>query len=219
MIPKTIFIIINDIDDIHIDFLNNIEFIKKQNPSYNVVIYDFKKFEEYYKKINKEDYEKYYCKLNKNIGALIADYIRYVLIYNFGGIYIDIKSRPQIKFENYINNNDKYLFFDWDTKSHTEIMNGFFAVEKNNEMFRDVIDTIHSNIDNYNKNNYNIKNTRINVLNFTGPRVFTKVLKKNTSLITKSNWTKYLIRVFIKDYKDKYNILHYSKVFEHLVNK
>ena len=31
MIEKTIFFITNDVDDIHVDFLNNVEFVKKQS--------------------------------------------------------------------------------------------------------------------------------------------------------------------------------------------
>tara|TARA_R110001599_G_scaffold351855_2_gene584927 strand:+ start:232 stop:891 length:660 start_codon:yes stop_codon:yes gene_type:complete len=216
MIEKTIFFITNDVDDIHVDFLNNVEFVKKQNPTYNVELYDFKRFEEYYKKINLEHYEKYYCKLNKNLGAMIADYIRYVLIYYQGGVYMDIKSRPKMKLENWINNNKNHVLFRWTTKAHDEILIGFLSSKKNNEMFREMIDVIHYKIDNYNNNNINIKNTRINILNFSGPRIFTKVWEKH-ALEVNDNYHQYLIRVAIKDYKNKYNIPHYSKVFEHLV--
>lgn len=216
MINKTIFFVTNDVDDMHVDFFNNIEFVKKQNPSYNVEVYDNKRFEEYYKKINPEHYEKYYCKLNKNLGALIGDYMRYVLMYYEGGVYMDLKSRPKHKLENWINNKKKDYLFRWTTKSNDEILQWFLSSEKNNELFREMIDVIHYKIDNYNNNNVNIKNTRINILNFSGPRIFTKVWEKH-ALEVNDNWHEYLIRVAVKDYKNKYNNPHYSKVFEQLV--
>ena len=195
-------------------FLLNIEKIKKQNPGYNVVIYDNKSFEQYYKKKNKYDYENYYCKLNKNIGAMISDYIRYVLLYYEGGIYIDIKSNFKIPLDNYVN--DKDIFFLWDTKAMTEILNWCLIVPNaHNNVLKDVINNIHNNINNYDFNKINIKNTRINVLEFTGPRLLTKVCEKHN--IKGIDWHKYLIRVNVKDYKKKYSIPHYSQVHEHLI--
>ncbi len=150
-----IFITCNDRATLDNIFLLNIEKIKKQNPGYNVVIYDNKSFEEYYKKKNKYDYENYFCKLNKNIGAMISDYIRYVLLYYEGGIYIDIKSNFIIPLNNYVK--DKDIFFLWDTKAMTEILNWCLIVPKaHNNVLKDMIDIIHNNINNY-KNYYLVK--------------------------------------------------------------
>ena len=64
---------------------------------------------------------------------MIADYIRYVLIYYQGGVYMDIKSRPKMKLENWINNNKNHVLFRWTTKAHDEILIGFLSSKKNNE--------------------------------------------------------------------------------------
>jgi len=209
-----IFITCFDKDAIDISLLNNIEKIKKQNPSYNVVIYDNKSFDEYYKKKNKYDYENYYCKLNKNIGAMISDYMRYVLLYYEGGIYIDIKSNFKIPINNFIDNQN--IFFKWETKAMKEILNWCLIIPNAySNIMKDMIDNIHNNINNYDFNKINIKNTRINVLEFTGPRLLTKVCNKHN--IIGIDWHQYLTRVSIKNYKKKYSIPHYSQVHEHLI--
>ncbi len=93
MIEKNLFFVATDKNDLNQDFIDNMDFVKKQNPSYKVRLIDFKDFEEYYKEKDIDSYNNYYCKLNKKIGAMVADYIRYNLLYYEGGVYIDIKYR------------------------------------------------------------------------------------------------------------------------------
>tara|TARA_R100000231_G_C5238128_1_gene138884 strand:- start:190 stop:615 length:426 start_codon:yes stop_codon:yes gene_type:complete len=141
--------------------------------------------------------------------------MRYVLLYYEGGIYIDIKSNFKIPLDNYVKDQD--IFFLWETKAMTEILNWCLIIPKpHSNIMKDMISNIHNNIDNYDYNKIDIKNTRINVLQFTGPRLLTKVCSKHN--IKGIDWKKYLIRVNIKDYKKLYSLPHYSKVYEHLIN-
>lgn len=211
---KNIFLLCADKNNLHQSFKDNIEYIKKQNLNYNVKLIDNNDFEIYYKEKNKDHYQNYYCKLNKNIGAMVADYIRLVLLYYEGGVYIDIKSNFKIPLDNYVN--DDNIFFYWNTKAMKEILNWCLIIPKPfNNIIKEMIDNIHYNIDNYNINKININNTRINVLKFSGPRLLTEVCHRHN--IEGINWHKYLTRVSIKDYKNKYSIPHYSKLKEHLI--
>ena len=225
MIEKNIFFICTDKNELDQCFKDNIEFIKKQNPNHNTYLIDFNDFNKYYKNIDIHSYNNYYSKLNKNIGVLNADYIRYVLLYNEGGVYMDIKSRPKIPLDNFINDDDTARLIHWkhnQTKNwKREYMTSFMICRKNNILFKKVIDKIHYNIDNYNFNNINFNRARKNVLNFTGTHLFTRILDEedlsNIRMIDNKEKKKVYIFNTCGNYQNKYSTPHYSKLREHLI--
>ena len=224
-IEKNIFFITTDKTNMNECFKDNIEFVKKQNPSYNTRLIDFKDFEKYYKKIDKDSYDNYYSKLNKNIGVLRADYIRYVLLYNEGGVYMDLKSRPKIPLDKFIKDDDSARLIHWKHNQTNnwkrEYMTSFMISKKNNIIFKKVIDKLHSNIDNYDPSKMNLNMTRKNVLNITGTHMFTRVLDNESlsKIRMIENEEKKKVYVFnaCGDYQKKYSTPHYSKLKEHLV--
>ncbi len=225
MIEKNLFFVATDKNDLNQDFIDNMDFVKKQNPSYKVRLIDFKDFEEYYKEKDIDSYNNYYCKLNKKIGAMVADYIRYNLLYYEGGVYIDIKSRPLIPLDELINDDDVARLIHWkhnQTKTwKREYSNAFIMFKKNDIIFKKVINKIHQNIDNYNSSKINFSHARKNVLSFTGPHLFTKVLDEedlsHVRMIDNEERRKVYRCNAVRDYVDKYSTPHYSKLREHLI--
>ena len=56
----------------------------------------------------------YYERINPKYGAARADLFRYLLMYKFGGVYLDIKSSPEIPLDDIILTTDRYLLSRWD---------------------------------------------------------------------------------------------------------
>ena len=236
MIPKNIFFLCKDKKNIAPELVENINFVKEQNPDYKVIIHDNKSFENYFKKKDFDSFKNYYSKFNKKYGAMIADYMRYVLMYYEGGVYMDIKSRPKIPLSSFVNNKeDDMILFIWEQKGKNafkEYLNYFLISKKGNKFYREVIKQIHRNIDNYDPEKINLKHSRKNVLEFTGPRIFTYVLDhylQKKSFTKGMNITIYdneekkkLIRYsFLGNYhnhhKKVYRNKHYSEIKEHLI--
>jgi len=78
------FIWVQSVDDIPNKMLENIEFVTQQNLDYKVSIYDIEKFNDFLK--DKPVYLHNFNKLNKKCYAMIADYMRIVLLYFNGGV-------------------------------------------------------------------------------------------------------------------------------------
>lgn len=226
MIEKNIFFVYDDKTKIANEFLNNIDVVKKQNPDYKVRLIDFKEFEEYYKEKDIDSYNNYYCKLNKNICAMVADYIRYVLIYYEGGVYLDVKSRPKIPLDNIIDDDNEMVLIDWKLFRNKKLnlrqyVNSFFMSKSNNIIFKKLIDKIHNNIDNYNPYKINLNHSLKNVIKFAGPDVLTEVVNENINdkikIIPHNKKNETFVYFGIKNYQKLYNKPHYTQLKEHLI--
>ena len=164
-------------------------------------------------------------KLNRKFGAMIGDYIRYSLLYYEGGVYMDAKSGiKNTNMQSMIANKKQGLHvWKWTQKSFDEYLNWFIMCNKGNKIMKKVIDTINNNIYNYNPDNWALYKSKQNVLNFTGPRLFTKIVSINKhldNLVVHTNIErKKLLRYNMfsgNEYQKLYKQPHYSKVKEQL---
>lgn len=223
-VPKLLWITIKDKNNIDETLRKNIENISKMNPSYYLNLIDNNDFENILKN-NKPEWLPYYHKLNKKFGAMIADYIRYCLLYIEGGVYIDSKSYCRLPFDYLIKNDTKAIFFQWETIKVNEYLNYFLISAPRQLVYLNIIETINKNIDNYNPNDYNINHSKNNILKFTGPHFIKPLIDLISSsdpesiTIKNNNFRKKaLIYGKVKDHVNKFGSPHYSKVKEHLVN-
>ena len=223
-IPKKIFFIyIQGVNKIPKEFMENINFIKSKNTDYDIELYDYKKFINYLDQKNLVKNKKYFLKLNPKIYALLADYMRFVLLYNEGGVYLDLKSRPKMNLNDIIINN-KTVFIEHTFKEYTEYIIQFLITSPKQEIFKLIIDKIHSNIDNYNKDKIHLHQSKSNVLNLTGNRMVLNVIneylkkkKNNIRIIKNEERSNYFINHAVKNYRKKYKSIHYGRMREHLV--
>ena len=216
MIPKNLFILCYKKELVHQIFKDNIEVLRKMNPEYNVIIQDQESFAEWFKVINPYDYENYYCKLNKKIGAMIADYQRQTLLYYIGGFYIDIKTCLKNPIDTFIKDTDKTYYCWW--YGAREILFCFFGSEPDHPLLKDALKEIHYKIDNYDKSKIQLRKSLHNVIDFAGPKAFTKLWRKNNhGVVLEPNFRKNVIYIKIKNYKDYYVLPYYKTLREYCV--
>jgi len=186
-IPKIIIQTWKD-NEIPIIYKDNVENIKKLNCEYEYIFFTDNDIEKFLK-INYYNYYEIYCKLPFKIQKI--DFFRYIVLYHYGGFYLDIDYKPIIGFDDNLLTNK--CIFPIDTIINEEKYNinryklfkennmNFllgqyaFACNINNDFLKYIIDDICSNIENIIKNvNLYKNNHEIYVYITTGPDFVTK---------------------------------------------
>ena len=228
MIPKVIYVYY-DRPSFHDILKENIDYLKKQNPDYKVKI--ITPYEVIQILTNdKPEWIYYFNKINRNFPNLQSDYIRYVLLYLYGGIYIDIKSRPKKPLSDIIDDSMNIFLLKEELKG-TDIATSFLVSKPKHIIFEKVIEKMNYNIDNYWSFDININTPKINCLKLFGPKMLGKIVDENINLINDNEiipskyYYKYLIFSFVNttgkrwsiEHHKLYEKPHYSKVKEHLI--
>lgn len=113
LIPRKIFQLTADKNNINESFKENINYIKKMNPGWKYTLYDNDDIIEYIKKYFHPYVLETYNSINSKYGAARADFFRYLLMYREGGVYLDLKSASIIPFDFIIKPDDEYLLAHW----------------------------------------------------------------------------------------------------------
>ena len=191
-IPKCIYQTYSNNNYHNISHYNSVKNLLEFNPDYDYYFYndiDCRKF--IFDNYNDEilnSYDTLYPVAYK------ADLFRYLLIYKYGGIYLDNKYIVRTSFDSIINEEDNNIFC-MDTKNNL-LFNSILISKPNNNKFKFLINRIVENV----KNNYYGSCP----LHPTGPRLFFKT--ENIKLYHKKNEpTKNYLNCYIED--DNQNIL------------
>lgn len=188
-IPKIIHQTIGDkITDLPVQIQTNIDELKNRNPGWEYRLYDDDDIVEFIS-INYGDIIlRYYENISSKYGAARADLFRYLLLYRFGGVYLDIKSTSVKKLDEIIKDDDEYLLSQWKNRmgeeeqgrgihqDHLHIPGGDFqqwhiVCVPGHPFLHAVIEAVLSNIDNYNPG---LHGTGLStVLKVTGPIAYT----------------------------------------------
>lgn len=152
------------------------------------------------------DLTRAYFKINPKYGAAKADIFRYVIIWKYGGLYLDMKSCVYNPLPPIPDGKDIWVS-GWNAQYHLfnngEYMNWFIYAKKGCPVLKEVIETIVCNIlfladgeINYQYFYTPISETiaKSNVLAVTGPVAFTNTI----------NFTKYPDRVYDEEYITDY---------------
>ena len=148
-------------NNIHPKIYNNIQKILKLNTDYDyrlitdkIGIYLIKKY------FNKNILNAFY---KLNIGAAKGDFLRYISLYIYGGIYIDLDSSETDRLNKYINHDkDHYFFYDNDYN----IVNNPIITKPKNIIILNIINEMVKRIN----------NNEQNIFLSTGPTLFTDVI-------------------------------------------
>lgn len=213
-IPKNIIQCCLDKNNIDPKFLENIEYIKKLNPDWKYTLYDNSEQEKFISKYYPQ-YLKYYKAINPKYGAAISDFFRYIIIYDQGGIYLDLKSAMKYPLNDIIHPNDEFILSHWGSvsphenilKKHGEFQQWHIICVKKHPLIKQVINKVIDNIRCYDKDKDGVG--KIGVLRITGPIPYTKAMLQSIHL--------YNIRI-LKNHSDLgliYNNLNvnHEKVF------
>lgn len=177
-IPRKIHQTIQNKNKIEPEFQNNINYIKNLNPNWTYNLYDDSDILLYIKE-HYPHLEKYYLAINPNYGAAKSDFFRYLLMYREGGVYLDIKSAMKYKLDNLLYPDDTYILSHWGyVKPHEKILKKYGEFQQwhiicvpNHPFLKNVIDTVVSNIKNYEL--VTIGTGKLGVLQTTGPIPYT----------------------------------------------
>ena len=167
------------------------------NPGWKYMFWDENKINDFIK--NNEDSYVYkaYMKINPIFKAMKADLARYIIIYHFGGVYIDIKVKILTKLDSFIDNTKfnisdglgYYPLMRFKYNNGLEFSQFAIISPKYFHLIRILINEVCNNIYNYDKLNYFIKKTSngYKIMYMSGPLIFTKVLdsylKKNKNKV------------------------------------
>jgi mannosyltransferase OCH1-like enzyme len=142
----------------------------ENNPSYTLFYFDDKDCEEFiileYGVITFD----YYSQLIPS--AFRADFWRYLILYKYGGVYIDFTMHSLVSFDEIINNYKEVYVRD--TCDMCGIYNAFIAVKPNAKLIGEAIEKVKENIKN--------KNKGVNAIDVTGPTMFGRVFKHTLNL-------------------------------------
>ena len=239
-INKTIYRTYYDLDKISL-FQKAIDTTQKNMTSYKQVYYDDNDIENFIAENYSERILRAYRAINPDYGPARADFFRYLVIYKYGGIYLDIKSAILANIEEeIINNSDKLLIskgrdsflnypnnfgfipilnnsFDWSDFSgikYGEYNNWHIIAPAGHPVLGKVIQQIVSNIEYGLDKMEEYKNGEYSVLALTGPLVYTKIIEK----YKKDNVVIYPPRLnnkvtySLENHKNKGSKKHYSQV-------
>jgi mannosyltransferase OCH1-like enzyme len=174
MIPKTLhFIWWQGIDKIPDKFSNNINTWRLNNKNYNIFIWD----EQSIKKLVNKNYNlNHLNSFSKMIQKI--DYSKYLILYKYGGCYIDIDMICYDNIDKYIDQNkiNVSLFYFTNVKIFPVINNGFIACPKNCEEIYKIISKCVKNA-----NNSYLLN-ELTVMYTTGPIMFNNEIENSENI-------------------------------------
>lgn len=222
-----------------IEIQNNIDLLKSINPNWKFKLYDDHDIqayiETYFPKL-----VGIYKKINPKYGAARVDFFRYLLIYNEGGIYLDIKSSLSKPLNEIIHADDKYLLSHWQNDTgqpyeksgfYVDLKNKFgefqqwhIASVKGHPFLKAVIENVCNNIKNYSP--FLHHTGEIGVLRVTGPIAYTMAITKHLEyyphrLVRSNVELNFVYSIFTTNRAHKHHFLfktHYSKLNEPVVN-
>lgn len=229
-IPKVIYQTYTSLDDVHPDILKcSRNKIQKLNPDYQYEFYSNNDIKKYIRDNWGEDMLSVYNSIDPSYGPARADLFRYMILYDRGGIYLDIKSSCKKKFDDVIGENDELILCNWgditpwaDHLSYEdgEFINWFIACKPKHPLMKQVIDNIVEKIKKTKKNRTVLRG-KTDVLFLTGPVLFTKTLLPelvNYDNVKIYSDYRYIGLVYSCENHIKLFKNHYTKNFKPIIN-
>lgn len=167
----------------HPEIMKNIDFLKRENSSWNYRIYDDKECRLFVQDCYGGDILKIYDRFHANYGAARADLFRYLLMYEKGGVYLDIKSSCEKPLDLIIKDDDSYLLSHWKDPSRgrhpaqgvdQELQQWHIIAAPKHPFLKTVIAMVQRNSENYDPSRDGVG--KIGVLKLTGPIAYTKAI-------------------------------------------
>ena len=189
LIPKILHQTIESMDQLLPEYVANIENIKKKNPDWRHKLYTSVEREEFIRRNFDSKILAAYLSIDYRYGAARADFFRYLVIFQEGGLYLDIKSTAQKQLSTVISPNDTFVTAHWpmhingvdlsdigrhEDLSFPEYQNWFICAAPESIVLEKVIERVMGNIRNYHplKNGVGKKG----VLRTTGPIAYSSAI-------------------------------------------
>ncbi len=214
---------------------------EKRMPDYKQIFYDDVMIDDFIKNNFSERIYNAYNHINPDYGAARADFFRYLIIYLYGGIYLDIKSGPNREIDDvfepklYVSKgvsgiphfpkqHVKKLFGlcdDWSFITNvwmgSEWQQYFIISNKGNPYLKKTIQQMVSNIEGGLKERNVYRKGNISVVAMTGPITYSLIIEKYKNIYPKDIFFSisglgHRIDHSLIDYKKIMKDKHYSKI-------
>lgn len=171
----------------------NIDYIQKLNSNWAYQLYDEAKIETFISEYYGETILRYYKKISPKYRAAQADFFRYLLMYRFGGVYMDIKASMNQALDDVLLPDDKYILYHWDNAPgqryqwfgyskhldinefpYGEFPQGYIITVAGHPILRETILEVMRRIDSYDP--FTVGVGLVGVLLTTGPLAYSKVV-------------------------------------------
>jgi mannosyltransferase OCH1-like enzyme len=187
-IPKIIHQTCRNKNNLPEEIKNNIESIKKTNRKWEYHLYDDKDIYDFIELNFGDRVLSSVARINPKYGVVLADLFRYLVVYKFGGVYLDIKSSLLCPLDRIIRNDDSFVISQWRNRFGEEYLGwgihqelghvpgGEFQqwhviAEPGHLFLRHVIDQVIFNIESYSPEKFGVG--KYGVLRLSGPICYT----------------------------------------------
>lgn len=174
------------------EYRDQVSLVRGMNPEYEYRFYSDPECERFIRSVYGGDSAELraYTSLNPEYGPARADLFRYLLMYEHGGVYLDVKSATTVPLREVIRESDEYLLSSWcegecgrsqwDSLVHTgvgEYQQWWIACVPRHPFLRAVIDACVAGIAAY---RFDAADTatfgKLGVLRLTGPIAYTRAI-------------------------------------------
>ena len=100
---------------------DNVASIISTNPGYEHRLYDDDAIEQFIKSVYGSDLLRTYQRIDRSYGAARADLFRYLVMYELGGVYLDIKSNTRLPLDTILLEQDSLVLSHWHHRSGREL--------------------------------------------------------------------------------------------------
>lgn len=100
-------------DDLPLEIRNNIDDLMRINKGWEYRLFDDRECVDFIRDAYGAEMLHLYKSINPSYGPARADLFRYLLIYHYGGVYLDLKSTCTVPFEEIIRPDDQLILSHW----------------------------------------------------------------------------------------------------------
>lgn len=94
----------------------SIDELRQKNPDWEYRLYDEQQILEYIQLHYSSEILALYLKIQPEYAAARSDFFRYLLMYQEGGVYLDLKSSCAYPFDKVLNNDDEFIICGWENE-------------------------------------------------------------------------------------------------------
>lgn len=161
---------------------DNILLLKGLNKGWDYRLYEDRDCRKFAGDFYGADFLDAFDRFNADYGAARADFFRYLLIYELGGVYLDIKSSCLVPLDTVLREDDEYILAHWADGSgrhpqygvEDEFQQWHVIARPKHPFLKAVISAVKRNIDHYDPVSDGVG--KIGVLKLTGPIAYSKAI-------------------------------------------
>ena len=194
-IPRKIHQTVENLQQVLPEYVHNRQEMSRLNPLWEVKLYTSDDREDFIRSAYGKEILNAYLSIDRRYGAARADFFRYLVVLNLGGLYLDIKATATKPLDTIICEEDTFIVAQWPTYidgvdmssvgrhkelSFREYQNWFVLGAPKHVILERLVEEILRNIKSYNPFINGVG--KMGVLRTTGPIAYSKVVHKHIKI-------------------------------------